>query len=194
VVVDTLDAVHLDPTTFEAGTSSHPYSVSISGNGVLQFTFNNINLLDSTNHEPQSHGFLKYKIRQRSSNSIGDSIPNNASIYFDFNSPIITNTAYVHVGYLPSSTLTSLAPICSNSPTTTLTNGQPAGGTYTGPGVTGGVFDANNAGPGSHLITYTTFKLNAGEARDTTTIQVVATPTASITAVKDTLTSVAAAS
>jgi hypothetical protein len=36
-----------------------------------------------------------------------------------------------------------------------LSGGSPAGGTFTGAGVSGGIFDPSIAGAGSHLITYT---------------------------------------
>ncbi len=94
VVMDSLDVAHLDPTSLRAGASSHPYKLDVSGNCVLRFIFNNINLLDSTNHEPQSHGFVKYKIKQRANNPVGDVITNKAYIFFDFNNPIITNETF----------------------------------------------------------------------------------------------------
>ncbi len=43
---------------------------------------------------------------------------------------------------------------CANAPTVVLT-GTPAGGTFSGPGVTGNVFDPAAAGAGNHNITYT---------------------------------------
>lgn len=45
--------------------------------------------------------------------------------------------------------------ICLNDAPFTLTGGSPAGGTYSGPGVTAGVFDPNAAGTGTHTLTYT---------------------------------------
>lgn len=50
---------------------------------------------------------------------------------------------------------------CVTSTTFTLTGGYPTGGIYSGPGVNGGNFDASQAGPGSHLITYTYVDANA---------------------------------
>jgi Zn-dependent metalloprotease len=44
---------------------------------------------------------------------------------------------------------------CSNASAFALTGGFPAGGTYSGPGVSGGVFDPVVAGLGLHQITYT---------------------------------------
>ena len=44
---------------------------------------------------------------------------------------------------------------CSTASAFALTGGSPAGGTYSGPGVSGGMFDAVAAGLGLHTITYT---------------------------------------
>jgi uncharacterized repeat protein (TIGR01451 family) len=99
VVIDSVSN-DLDLATLELGASSHPYSVSLSGQGiaVLKFTFNNINLVDSTTDELNSHGFVKYKITPKSSVPLGTQINNAADIYFDYNFPVRTNTAYVTLG------------------------------------------------------------------------------------------------
>ena len=65
----------------------------IVNNNVLEFTFSNILLPDSNVNEQASHGSVMYTIRQNISNVIGDTIENTANIYFDFNAPVITNTA-----------------------------------------------------------------------------------------------------
>jgi hypothetical protein len=45
--------------------------------------------------------------------------------------------------------------VCNTAVPYTLSGGSPAGGVYSGPGVSGGVFDPGAAGPGSHALTYT---------------------------------------
>ena len=37
-------------------------------------------------------GYITFKIKPKPGYAVGDIIPNNASIYFDFNPAIITNT------------------------------------------------------------------------------------------------------
>ena len=54
----------------------------------------------------------------------------------------------------PVVTLDSLAPINPAATPRTLTGGLPTGGSYSGPGVTNGVFDPAVAGVGVHTITY----------------------------------------
>jgi hypothetical protein len=49
-------------------------------------------LPDSNTNEPASHGFVTYKVNLKPSLTIGTVINNYASIYFDYNAPVITNT------------------------------------------------------------------------------------------------------
>lgn len=54
-------------------------------------------------------------------------------------------------------TLAPFADICSNSSTDTLKGGLPTGGTYSGTGVTNGIFDPRVSGVGTFTITYKAF-------------------------------------
>ncbi len=51
-------------------------------------------LPDSNVNEPLSHGFVKFRAKQRQTNTPGMVIKNRAGIYFDFNTPVITNTVF----------------------------------------------------------------------------------------------------
>ncbi|MEZ5196294.1 MAG: hypothetical protein R2764_07835 [Bacteroidales bacterium] len=57
--------------------------------------------------------------------------------------------------YLPEVSLVIPAFVALSTPPFEFTGGSPAGGTYSGPGVTNNVFDPNAAGLGTHIITYT---------------------------------------
>ncbi|MCB0596178.1 MAG: T9SS type A sorting domain-containing protein, partial [Phaeodactylibacter sp.] len=57
-----------------------------------------IMLPDSNVNEAASHGFVKFLISQRPGNPLGTRIENSAAIYFDFNAPVITNTAFHTLG------------------------------------------------------------------------------------------------
>jgi uncharacterized repeat protein (TIGR01451 family) len=94
-VEDTLHA-HLDLNTFELLGSSHTYRYVIE-NRVLNVYFDNINLPDSGASEKLSHGFFRYRIRATASISTASRLPNTAYIYFDFNAPVVTNTALTQV-------------------------------------------------------------------------------------------------
>ncbi|MCA6484976.1 MAG: hypothetical protein IM547_06180, partial [Chitinophagaceae bacterium] len=62
----------------------------------------------------------------------------------------------VQLNPLPAVGLTlPVTAVCSNAVPFTLTGGTPAGGTYSGPGISGGTFTPSLAGAGTHTITYT---------------------------------------
>ncbi len=86
---DTLDGALL-PESLEPIAGSAPFNYAVVGNRVW-FRFENINLPDSNNNEPGSHGFVKFRIQQRPGNLLGTVIHNQASIYFDFELPVVTN-------------------------------------------------------------------------------------------------------
>lgn len=97
VLRDTLSSL-LDPATFRPVSSSHPYSWSLSDEGVLRFTFENILLPDSNVDEAGSHGYVRFRIGQRPGLPDGSVIENTAHIYFDFNEPVVTNTWFHTIG------------------------------------------------------------------------------------------------
>ena len=87
---NTLDN-RLDETTMEMVSSSHDYSMDRVST-VVNWNFLNIQLPPSDAQTNTGKGFIMYKIKPRAGYAIGDVIPNTASIYFDFNPAIITNT------------------------------------------------------------------------------------------------------
>lgn len=87
-----LDA-NLDWDTFEPIEASHSYRTVISDDNKVSFMFENIHLADSTSNEPESHGWVLYKIKPKATAIIGDASNATAGIYFDYNPPVITNTA-----------------------------------------------------------------------------------------------------
>ncbi len=60
----------------------------------------------------------------------------------------------VTVNPLPVVTLSNFSSICSNAALLTLSGGSPAGGSYSGNGVSNGQFNPATAGVGTHAITY----------------------------------------
>ncbi|WP_179338553.1 T9SS type A sorting domain-containing protein [Winogradskyella ludwigii] len=87
----------LDWTTMQLENLSHTGRVEIIDETDVSFIFNNINLADSTNDEPNSHGFIAFKIKPKSNVQVGDVFSAVADIYFDFNPPIITNTVNTQI-------------------------------------------------------------------------------------------------
>ncbi len=92
-IKDTLDE-SLDYSTFQVISSSHDdvLNTIITAERNIDFSFVNINLPDSTSNVQESQGYITYTISPRSDLSTCTSIKNTASIYFDFNPPIVTNT------------------------------------------------------------------------------------------------------
>ena len=89
-VEDALDS-QLDESTFEMISASHNVNTKRVGNQ-LTWHFYNINLPPTSLNPSGSHGFVYFKIKPKSGYAIGDIIPNQASIYFDYNPAIVTNT------------------------------------------------------------------------------------------------------
>lgn len=98
-IIDTLPA-EVDPRSIELKGSSHKYTVSFSsvgGKNVLRFDFNNIYLVDSATNEPGSNGWINFDINMIKGLKHRRKISNFVDIYFDFNDPVRTNTAWVQI-------------------------------------------------------------------------------------------------
>lgn len=91
LITDTLDS-KLDISTFHLVMASHPVSVQWKGPFIAGFYFADIHLPDSTTNRVKSNGFVRYKIKPKTNVLLSDSVRNKAGIYFDYNSPVITNT------------------------------------------------------------------------------------------------------
>jgi len=93
-ILDTLDA-NLNAKSMQVITSSVPVKVysfkTTSGLTVAKFDFVNINLPDSTHHG-QCEGFLTFSINTKTGLATGTSVNNRASVYFDDNEGVLTNT------------------------------------------------------------------------------------------------------
>ncbi|TYB77041.1 T9SS type A sorting domain-containing protein [Bizionia myxarmorum] len=89
-VEDVLDS-QLDTSTFKMLNASHDYTVTRVDNE-LTWQFDDINLPSENMDEPNSHGYVYFRIKPLPGYSEGDVIPNTADIYFDFNPAIVTNT------------------------------------------------------------------------------------------------------
>jgi len=83
-------------------------------------------------------------------------------------------TQVVVVESVPQASLTPFDPVCANESVLTLSGGTPSGGSYGGPGVSGGSFDPTLAGVGSHSIVYTVS--NAAGCTDSATQVMIVNP------------------
>ncbi len=95
-VKDTLQQ-KFDLSTLEIVSASHPFVFRLNGN-IATWDFKKINLPDSTTDEPNSHGFILFRVKPKTGLTVGDEFTNNAAIYFDFNLPVITNQEKTTIG------------------------------------------------------------------------------------------------
>ncbi len=96
-VQDTLD-VNFDIETFRIIANSHSVMTTIDPETrLVDFYFENIQLPDSVNNEPGSHGLVSYMITPLPDLPVGTVLENTAYIYFDNNDPIITNTTWTTI-------------------------------------------------------------------------------------------------
>ncbi len=93
VRVDDIIEEDLDLTTFQMLDASHPFQLSFDENRKVEWLFENIMLPDTSSNEEASHGYIHFRIRTKNNLSLSDTISNKVAIYFDFNEPVITNTA-----------------------------------------------------------------------------------------------------
>jgi len=99
VIIENTLPEQADPATFKVLSSSHDFEYSLTENSLLRVVFDAINLPDSTNNEPESHGFFIYAVSPAKTVSGGTQIKNNASIVFDYEDPVITNTTLNTIKY-----------------------------------------------------------------------------------------------
>lgn len=82
----------LDINSLEYLGSKFIPKIEADTNGLITFSFIGIFLPDSNMNEPESHGSLCFRLKQMPALSSGTPIAMSADIYFDFNSPVTTNT------------------------------------------------------------------------------------------------------
>jgi hypothetical protein len=90
VVKDIIDATKFDMASLIPLSGSHPFATRVSEANKVEFIFENTNLpFDDNNND----GYVLFKIKTLPSLVVGDAFANDASIYFDYNFPVVTNTA-----------------------------------------------------------------------------------------------------
>lgn len=92
--------------------------------------------------------------------------------------PVVTTAIILIVPY-PDATITPVDPLCANADPVTLTAHDP-GGTWSGAGITGNVFNPDIAGPGNHIIRHEITNSEGCSDSDETTISVLPVPDATI--------------
>ncbi|RYZ42992.1 MAG: hypothetical protein EOP49_28060, partial [Sphingobacteriales bacterium] len=89
-VSDIIDTAKYDISTLTPLDGSHPFHTRISAGNKVEFLFENI-YLDF--QDDYNDGYVLFKIRTRPTLVVNDVFENKADIYFDYNLPVVTNTA-----------------------------------------------------------------------------------------------------
>lgn len=97
LLTDTLPAALLQMSTLQVLGALHNSSWGFNGSGVVIFRFDDIRLPAQITNPLASDGFVRFRVRPRGSLVVGDLIPNRAAIAFDYNAPLLTNTALTTV-------------------------------------------------------------------------------------------------
>jgi uncharacterized repeat protein (TIGR01451 family) len=93
LIVDTLSPF-INQATIHNVSSTHDYTWSVDKNGVFTIHFDDINLPDSTRNELASHGAFEFSAYLNHDVRAETRVENKASIFFDFNDPVETNTVF----------------------------------------------------------------------------------------------------
>ncbi len=92
VLIDTISNEFI-LESIRTNASSHNYTMHINfDTRVVRWTFNGIMLPDSSSNQAGSNGFVNFSISPVQNQLDGTVLNNFADIYFDFNSPVRTNT------------------------------------------------------------------------------------------------------
>ncbi|MDB5229125.1 MAG: repeat domain in Vibrio, Colwellia, Bradyrhizobium and Shewanella [Bacteroidota bacterium] len=90
VVLDTLDN-SLDPSTFIPLKGEYSYTTKISQENIVTFTFNPIHL------SPHTTTSVSYLVKPKNIVANGSTIKNRASVFFDYNLPVFTNSTQTSI-------------------------------------------------------------------------------------------------
>jgi hypothetical protein len=83
-----IDLSKFDISTLVPTNASHSFITNISAGNKVEFIFENIHLpFDDVNND----GYVSFKIKTLPTLVDGDTFANEATIYFDYNFPIVTN-------------------------------------------------------------------------------------------------------
>lgn len=93
-VTDMIDTTKFDIASLSPVDGSHPFTTRVIQGNQVEFMFNNIQLGFA---DENNDGYLVFKIRSLNSLTEGAVLENTASIYFDYNFPVVTNTSVVTV-------------------------------------------------------------------------------------------------
>lgn len=154
-VADTI-STNLDLSTLQIVGSNSRMLVYNTGDNVIKFRFNDINLPDSASDPEGSIGYVSFTVSPHDSLAAGTTITNKVGIYFDYNPAVYTNTT-INTIEDTVGVIHGADSVCAGA-SITLTN-HIAGGVWTASNghasVSGGIVTGTS--PGIDTITYTVY-------------------------------------
>ncbi len=153
-----------DPTSYcEGETISTLLNASPSDGSYYQWIRNGANISGaySNTYTASEAGFYSFYVIKNGCMGISDEVE-------------------IIVHPLPSVSLADFEPVCADAEPFAITGGNPEGGIYSGTGVTGGTFDPQQPGAGTHSITYSYTDANGCSNSDSKDIVVNALPSVSL--------------
>lgn len=96
IVEDVIDISKFDIASIQPLAASHNYRLEVTEGNVATFIFEGIQLQFGEDN-PLRHGFVSFRIKTLPTLVEGDIFDNTADIYFDYNFPVITNTAQTSI-------------------------------------------------------------------------------------------------
>lgn len=169
------------PVTVNGSPKAFPYSAPIitltgpvAGSGVFSDFINVAN-------DKQVGQYFQVTLRNWNyCNPYDDpNIPGPPADAINGDHPPVTTTAIIRIDPYPDATINPVGNLCQYDPPVTLT-AHDSGGTWSGPGVTGDIFDPSAAGAGTHTIKYSITTGSGCTNSDQTTITVLPSPDATI--------------
>ena len=94
-IIDNLSS-KLDWNSYQTISASHNYTMTMK-NGKCLFSFPSINLTDSSINKARSTGNITFRIKPKTTVALGDTIYNNALIYFDSDLPVTTKYSVTRI-------------------------------------------------------------------------------------------------
>lgn len=120
-VTDVLDS-RIDETSLRMLSASHNYILTRNGSNLV-WEFKEIDLPVSIPNTQLGKGYITFKVKLKPGFAIGDIIPNTASIFFDTNPAIVTNTFNTEfVQQLSNTTFTDGNIVVYPNPATNIVN------------------------------------------------------------------------
>ncbi len=90
---DSLPTALLNLSTLQLLSVSHSCQWGLRPGGVLTVSFTSAKLPPYRTNTIAADGFVRFRVRPAAALVPGDQVPNRAEIHFDYNAPIVTNTA-----------------------------------------------------------------------------------------------------